>query len=160
LQFDFSSSFTSYGSTVAEFTASLNEKTPKPLEALLYEHRDNPRVAAAAGAVAVSCLLAATDMQLDPRFLQTAQRLLLRRGAIEAADRLAAVVTGGGRSESGSDSEGEDDSAAAGGTEEEGPSAADLLRLAPTKASECELLTQLSFQMVMAKELLTVARQL
>jgi hypothetical protein len=144
----------------------------KMLEGVLYGGREEPAVAAAAGAVAVACLLAcllaATGLQVAPSLRQLAMRLLEQQGAREAREWLLADDDDSSDSSSNSSTDSEDEenepaAAAAAAVEEQEAgmrSTADLLRAAPAKADEVELLTGLAFQMVMARELSAVARSL
>lgn len=157
----------------------------KEMEGLLYQHRDEPGFAAASAAVAIACLLTANNLQqhVISKREQSVQQLLQQQGAAEALEAVtaffgtSAAAAAAPAAPAGDGDDDGDDSDSSNGEEEDDAAAvdslsvdeagvpnnlspADLLRLAPVKADEVELLTQLSFQFVMGKELAALARQL
>jgi hypothetical protein len=141
----------------------------KELEAAVRaEQQQLPHVAAARDAAAVACLLAATNITLGAELQEQVWQLLLGQGAAKAA---AAVAELDAEDQLSASSEEEEDTSSTATAEadgsrggvggpDEGPSAAALLKLGPSKRAEVELLTQLSFQFIMAKEWSGVAQQL
>lgn len=158
----------------------LQELTMQELHAELAQLgkvQHDPAVFAAYGVVAVAVLLAANNIGI-PRGAaawQNIQQQLQRQRAAgvsqQVLDMLGDDADDGSSvgSEDGAEDKGwaaaaaaaADASPEAGLTDDEsGPSHVDLLRVAPAKLEEDELLVQLSFQLVMAKELLGVSKQL
>jgi hypothetical protein len=159
-------------------TASYSDLKLKELEAALLQQQQAPHVAAAAAAVAVSCLLAAS-VEVDSKLQQQVVLQLRRQGAEHAAADVDELLTGGedahaDASDAELDSytdEAEAEAEAAAAAEQDGADASDagaagglgaaaLLRLSPVKVTEVGLLARESFQMVMSRELLGVARKL
>jgi len=159
----------------------LQELTMQELHAELGKVQQEPAVCAAYDAVAVAVLLAANNIisSRGAHAWQLVQQQLQRQRATDVLqpvlDMLADDDDDDDGSSVGSEDGDEDDwalplaeaaadaeaSPEAGLTEDEsGPSHVDLLRVVPAKLEQDELLVQLSFQLVMAKELLGVSKQL
>jgi hypothetical protein len=138
-------------------------------------------VAAAAAVVAVACLLVAGSIAVDRELQQQVVRQLRGQGASHAAADVDELLLSTGELDTNVSDDAELDSytddadaaaaaAAAAGQEsvdatdasaaaDVGLGAAALLRLSPAKLDEVQLLVRESFQMVMSRELLSVARQ-